>query len=49
MAVASRSITDKIGPHVRREVGLVDDEQVAARHAGASLARDLVAAGDVDT
>ena len=33
---------------VRRQVGLVDDEQVGPGDAGAALARDLVAAGDVD-
>ena len=33
---------------MRREVGLVDDEQIGLRDAGAALARDLVAAGDVD-
>ena len=33
---------------VRRQVDLVDDEQIALRDARAALARDLVAAGDVD-
>ena len=33
---------------MRREVGLVDDQQVGLRDAGAALARDLLAAGDVD-
>src|SRR5262245_23151980 len=31
-----------------REVDLVDDEEIRARHAGTPFARDLVAAGDVD-
>ena len=33
---------------VGREVGLVDDQQIALRDTGAAFARDLVAAGDVD-
>jgi len=33
---------------VRREVGLVDDEQVRLRDAGAALPRDFLAARDVD-
>ena len=33
---------------MRGEIGLVDHEQVGLRDAGAALARDLVAAGDVD-
>ena len=33
---------------MRREVDLVDDQQVALGDAGAALARDLVAGGDVD-
>ena len=38
----------QIGPDVRREVRLVDHEQVAQDEARSPLARDLVAAGDVD-
>ena len=38
----------KVGANMRREVDLVDDEQVGVRHAGPSLARDLVALGHVD-
>src|SRR5207245_11665208 len=34
--------------HVGREVDLVDDEQVRARDARSTLARDLLALGDVD-
>ena len=37
-----------VGADVRREVDLVDHEQVGERHARAALARHLVAAGDVD-
>ena len=37
-----------VGADVRREVGLVDDEQVGAGDAGAALARDVVAGRDVD-
>ena len=37
----------EVGADERREVGLVDDQQIAARDAGAPLARHLVAAGDV--
>ena len=48
MAVASRCHHVEVGADVRRQVDLVDDEQIAARHARAALARDLVAAGDVD-
>src|SRR5262249_14680748 len=33
---------------MRGEIDLVDHEQIRARDAGTSLARDLVAAGDVD-
>ena len=33
---------------VRREVDLVDDQQIGPRDAGPALARDLVARGDVD-
>ena len=36
------------GADQRREVDLVDDEQVGAGDAGPALARDLVAGGDVD-
>ena len=36
------------GADVRREVGLVDDEDVRMRDPGPVLARDLVAGGDVD-
>ena len=36
------------GADVRREVGLVDDQDVRLRDARAVLARDLVAGGDVD-
>ena len=32
----------------RRQVGLVDDQQVAAQHARPALARNVVAAGNVD-
>ena len=38
----------QVGADQRREVGLVDHEQVGAGDAGAALARHLVAAGDVD-
>ena len=38
----------EIGPDVRREIGLVDHEQVGLRDARAALARHLVAPGDVD-
>ena len=38
----------EVGADVRREIGLVDHEQIALRDAGAALARHLVAAGDVD-
>ena len=37
-----------VGADVRREVGLVDHEQVRARDPRPALARDVVAAGDVD-
>ena len=37
-----------VGADVRREVGLVDRQQVGAGDARAALARDVVAAGDVD-
>jgi hypothetical protein len=33
---------------MRRQVGLVDDEQIRAGDAGAALARDLLALGHVD-
>src|SRR5262245_21783322 len=33
----------EIGAHVRREIDLVDDQQVRSCDAGAALARDLVA------
>ena len=36
------------GADVRREVGLVDDEDVRLRDPGPVLARDLVAGGHVD-
>src|ERR1700690_1065924 len=36
------------GAHVRRQIGLVDDQQVGTRDAGAALPRNLVAARDVD-
>ena len=45
---ASRSMTSSDAPTMRREVDLVDDEQVRARDAGAALARNLVAGRDVD-
>jgi len=38
----------EVGADREREVGLVDDEEVGLRDAGPALARDLVAAGDVD-
>ena len=38
----------EVGADVGREVGLVDDEQVALGDAGAALARDLLAGRDVD-
>ena len=38
----------EVGADHRREVGLVDDEQVGGGHAGPALARHLVPAGDVD-
>src|SRR5262249_42695288 len=38
----------KVGSDVRREIDLVDDEQIAAGYAGSALARHLVAAGHVD-
>ena len=47
-AAASRAITARSAPHERREVGLVDDQQVGRGDAGAALARHLVAAGHVD-
>ena len=37
-----------VGADVGREVGLVDRQQVGAGDAGAALARDVVAGGDVD-
>ena len=37
-----------VGADERREVGLVDRQQVGAGDAGAALARDVVAGGDVD-
>ena len=45
---ASRSITSSDAPTCGREIGLVDDQQIGPGDAGAALARDLVAAGDVD-
>jgi CubicO group peptidase (beta-lactamase class C family) len=45
---ASRSMTIEAGADERREVDLVDHQQVGAGDAGAALARDLVAGGDVD-
>ena len=38
----------QVGADVRREVGLVDDQEVGARDAGPALAWDLVALSDVD-
>ena len=38
----------EVGADHRRQVGLVDHQQVGVRHAGAALARHLVAARDVD-
>ncbi len=38
----------KRGPHIRREVGLVDHKYVALRDAGAILARNLVAGGHIN-
>ena len=38
----------EIGADVRREIGLVDHEQIGLRDARAALARHLVAARDVD-
>lgn len=38
----------QVGAHVRGEVGLVDDEEVALGDARAALAGDLLAGGDVD-
>src|SRR5205823_2947090 len=38
----------EVGADVRREIGLVDHEQIRSRDAGAALARNLVAARDVD-
>ena len=38
----------KVRSDERREIRLVDDQQVAARDAGTTLARHLVAPGDVD-
>src|SRR4051812_935817 len=36
------------GPHHRREIALVDHEEIALRDAGPALAGDLVARRDVD-
>ena len=38
----------QIRAHRRRKVGLVDDEEVGLRDAGAAFARDFIAARDVD-
>src|SRR5579872_904609 len=38
----------EVRSHVRREIDLVDDEEIAAGHPGTALARHLVAAGHVD-
>ena len=38
----------QVGADMRREVGLVDDQQVALGDAGPAFARDLLATGDVD-
>jgi hypothetical protein len=38
----------KVGADVRRQVDLVDHQQIRPRDAGPSLARDLVASGDVN-
>ena len=38
----------EVGPNVRREVGLVDDQQAASDQTGAALPRDLVAPCDID-
>ena len=38
----------EVGAHVGREIGLVDDEEVALRDSRTALARHLVAPGDVD-
>ena len=46
LGVALHDLED--GADVRREVDLVDHQQVGAGDAGPALARDLVAAGDVD-
>ena len=46
--LASRAITSRLAPTLRREVGLVDDQQIRLGDAGAALARHLVSAGDVD-
>src|SRR5258708_38399673 len=34
--------------HIGRQVGLVDDQQIALDHAEAALARNVVAAGNID-
>ena len=44
----SRAMTSRLGADVRREIDLVDDQQVRPGDAGAALARNLVAARDVD-
>ena len=38
----------EIDAHERRQVDLVDDQQIAAQHARSALARNIIAAGDVD-
>ena len=38
----------EVGAHVRRQVDLVDDEQIRPRDARAALARDLLSFRDVD-
>src|SRR5690606_2859543 len=38
----------KIGSHVRGQVGLVDEQQIAGTDRGATLAGNLVPFGDID-
>src|SRR5215468_2323335 len=38
----------EIDPHMGGEIDLVDDQEIAEQHARSALARDVVAARDVD-
>ena len=48
MRRASRAMTSRLAPTCGARSILLIDEQIALRDAGPALARDLVAAGDVD-